>query len=36
LARADLVDTMNPVDLQESETKYLLARYHFVRATRSA
>ena len=31
LARADLVGAMDPVDVSESETRYLTAEFHFVR-----
>jgi hypothetical protein len=31
LARADLVEAMNPADVAESETRYLSATFHFVR-----
>jgi hypothetical protein len=31
LARADLVAAMDPADVQESETRYLTAEFHFVR-----
>lgn len=31
LTRADLVEVMDPVDVAESETRYLGARFHFVR-----
>ncbi|HTI51173.1 MAG TPA: hypothetical protein VL475_09485 [Planctomycetaceae bacterium] len=31
LSRADLVERMDPVDVSQSETKYLDARFHFVR-----
>jgi hypothetical protein len=31
LSRADLVEAMDPVDVRESETRYLSATYHFVR-----
>ncbi len=30
LSRADLVEVMNPADVQESETRYLNAEFHFV------
>jgi hypothetical protein len=30
LSRADLVSVMNPVDVQESETRYLNAVFHFI------
>jgi hypothetical protein len=31
LARADLVGAMDPVDVRESETRYLTAEFHFIR-----
>jgi hypothetical protein len=31
LSRADLVERMDPVDVSQSETRYLDARFHFVR-----
>jgi hypothetical protein len=31
LSRADLVERMDPIDVSQSETRYLDARFHFVR-----